>query len=218
MGKILNIYNQIKKDINHGIYIDKLPSEKSLCTKYECSRSSLRFVINKLQDVGLINSQHGKGHFISKNFTNNLIKSFSDKQKHMQGFENEIEDVKYYEKCINDYNLRKVIMYHKKRKLNNAIIEESHVILNAWLIKKFDLEKAKLSIIEFLEEDQNIKLSYEKSFIKCVKNNNKVIKTSANFLIFSRSIYFNELDEIVCIIEYFLAPEYFKSENIYYGK
>lgn len=219
MGKITNIYYQIKDDINNKLIVERLPSELKLCEKYNCSRSTIRLVISKLQSSGIIDSKQGKGHFISKNIKNNTIKSFIDKQKNKQHFDNIIENVKVFDNCISEYNLKKIIMYKKKRLLNEDLIEESNVILNKWLLKDFDIDKAKKSIISFLEVDQKIKLAYEKNYMKCVSipKNSKII-TKANFLIFSRSIYFNEYDEIVCIIEYFLAPEFLNLENIYYGK
>lgn len=219
MGKITNIFYEIKKDINNKVIENKLPSELKLCDKYSCSRSTIRLVIAKLNASGLVESKQGKGHFISKNLKNNTIKSFIDKQKDKHNFENIIDDVHVYDKCVSEYNLQKVIMYHKKRLLNNEVIEDAHVILNKWLLKNFDLEKAQKSVIEFLEVDQQIKLAYEKNHLKCVsKSKNSKIITNANFLIFSRSVYYNEFDEVVCIIEYFLAPEYLNLENIYFGK
>lgn len=217
--KTKTLYFQIKNDINNNIIKDKLPSEKEMCLKYECSRSTLRIIINKLQDSGLIKSKQGKGHFIQRNLKSNKIKSFIDKQNKNELFLNTIENIKIYNKCTSDYNLSKVIMYNKIRKnKDNKIIETSTVILNKLLLINFSEEKVKKSVLEFLQVDQDIKLSYEQNITRCVKNTNiHKVETSANFLIFSKSIYYNEFDEVVCIIEYFLAPEYFKYENIYYG-
>lgn len=73
------VMEQIKDIVKKGELKsgDKLPSERDLCEKLEVSRASVREALKALQMVGLIESKHGEGNFINKNFENSLLEPLS---------------------------------------------------------------------------------------------------------------------------------------------
>jgi GntR family transcriptional repressor for pyruvate dehydrogenase complex len=73
------VMEQIKEIVKKGELKsgDKLPSERDLCEKLEVSRASIREALKALQMLGLIESKHGEGNFINKNFENSLLEPLS---------------------------------------------------------------------------------------------------------------------------------------------
>lgn len=73
------VYEQIseviRRQIHDGDYLvgDKLPSENELCEIHKVARGTIRRAINGLIAEGLLESEKGKGTFVtspeSKNFT-----------------------------------------------------------------------------------------------------------------------------------------------------
>ncbi|GGE55583.1 GntR family transcriptional regulator [Pullulanibacillus camelliae] len=63
----LQVANQIKNNILHNVWTDKLPSEKELCKQFGVSRITLRRAVQDLCDEGLIDKRHGLGMFVGKN-------------------------------------------------------------------------------------------------------------------------------------------------------
>lgn len=55
----------------------KLPSERELSDILRVSRNSVREAIRTLDNMGIISSQHGAGNFLTGNFENSLVESFS---------------------------------------------------------------------------------------------------------------------------------------------
>lgn len=62
-----NVYNQILTQISTGIYSsgEKLPSERELCEEYGVSRICIRSALQRLEALGIIETLHGKGSFIT---------------------------------------------------------------------------------------------------------------------------------------------------------
>lgn len=62
------IYNQLKEQIHstdsHYQVGDRLPTEQQLSLYFEVSRSTIRKVLNRLNQEGMIECVQGKGHFI----------------------------------------------------------------------------------------------------------------------------------------------------------
>lgn len=63
---IENLLDTIEKNCNTDGF--KLPSEKSLATKFNSSHAPVRKAYQNLKDRGYIESIHGKGYFITKNY------------------------------------------------------------------------------------------------------------------------------------------------------
>ncbi|MGI0492668.1 GntR family transcriptional regulator [Alkalinema pantanalense CENA528] len=61
------ISEQLRSDIEAGVYQpgDRLPSEAQLMTQFTVSRITIRRAIANLVQQGLVQSQHGKGVFVS---------------------------------------------------------------------------------------------------------------------------------------------------------
>ncbi|MBU5440690.1 FadR/GntR family transcriptional regulator [Paenibacillus sp. MSJ-34] len=62
-----DVYEQMKEKIVNGVWQagDKIPSENELCSMFNVSRVSVRSAVQKLRDMGLISTRHGKGSFVS---------------------------------------------------------------------------------------------------------------------------------------------------------
>ena len=73
------VMEQIKDIVKKGEVKsgEKLPSERELGEKLEVSRASIREALKSLQILGLIESKHGEGNFINKNFENSLLEPLS---------------------------------------------------------------------------------------------------------------------------------------------
>jgi GntR family transcriptional repressor for pyruvate dehydrogenase complex len=66
-----NVYEQIKARIVSETWKagEKIPSESELCGMFNISRVSIRSAVQKLRDLGLITTRHGKGSFVSASAT-----------------------------------------------------------------------------------------------------------------------------------------------------
>ncbi|MDR5603823.1 GntR family transcriptional regulator [Staphylococcus coagulans] len=64
--KFLTIYNTLYEEIQIGKYPSgqALPTEKTLCQRFQVSRMTLRQAIKLLVEDGIVESTRGKGHFV----------------------------------------------------------------------------------------------------------------------------------------------------------
>lgn len=193
----------------------KLPSEKDLSHEFDCSRSTVRNALHSLVDQGYLVAKKGIGYFKNEQLQSNKIKPFKEAIRIKTHSKIENIDIKLVK--VNKFNISKGLTYRKKRYHNKKLIEISNIIINKHLISKFNVNVASESLVEYLTYDQGIKLSVEKNHKKAIKNKYPQIHTTCDYLIFSNSIYLNEYDEVVCIIESFLAVEYFEIQTNYYG-
>ncbi|MFB9279622.1 FadR/GntR family transcriptional regulator [Cohnella cellulosilytica] len=62
-----DVFEQIKDKIVSETWKagQKIPSENELCSMFNISRVSIRSAVQKLRDLGLITTRHGKGSFVS---------------------------------------------------------------------------------------------------------------------------------------------------------
>ncbi|HBW7413468.1 TPA: GntR family transcriptional regulator [Klebsiella pneumoniae] len=74
MIKSEQVYNVLYKEIINGNYNpgDKLPSENNLSVRFGVSRPTIARALMKLQEMGIIYSKKGSGHFISLTGVNKL--------------------------------------------------------------------------------------------------------------------------------------------------
>lgn len=192
-----------------------IPSEKEICIKFSCSRGTARTALQSLVDQGFLISKKGKGYFVNKQLHTNKIKPF--KEAIPIKTSSKIDNVKISWFENNTLNISKALTYQKKRYHNDKLIEISNIIINKYLISKFNINVASESLVEYLLYDQGIKLSVEKNYKKSIKNNLPEINTTCEYLIYSKSLFINDYDEVVCFIESFLAVEYFEIKTNYYG-
>ncbi len=61
--KYYMIYQDLKQEIEDGVYPPEtcIPTEYSLVKRYTCSRNTVRRAIQQLQEIGYVQSIHGKG-------------------------------------------------------------------------------------------------------------------------------------------------------------
>ena len=73
------VMEQIKVNVKTGELKkgDKLPSERELSEKLQVSRTSVREALKSLSILGLIESKHGEGNFIKKDFEDSLLEPLS---------------------------------------------------------------------------------------------------------------------------------------------
>lgn len=73
------VIEQIKEMIKTGKLKkgDKLPPERELVEELKVSRTSIREALRSLEILGLIESRHGEGNFIKKNFNDSLLEPIS---------------------------------------------------------------------------------------------------------------------------------------------
>lgn len=73
------VIDQIKNMIVNGnVKVgDKLPSERELAETLQVSRTSIREALRALEIIGLIESKHGGGNYISENFESGLFQPLS---------------------------------------------------------------------------------------------------------------------------------------------
>ncbi|TVX96845.1 FadR/GntR family transcriptional regulator [Cohnella terricola] len=66
-----DVFEQIKEKIVSEEWQagQKIPSENELCSMFNVSRVSIRSAVQKLRDLGLIATRHGKGSFVSDRAT-----------------------------------------------------------------------------------------------------------------------------------------------------
>ncbi|BBI36458.1 FadR/GntR family transcriptional regulator [Cohnella abietis] len=66
-----DVFEQIKARIVNQTWKagEKIPSENELCGLFNVSRVSIRSAVQKLRDLGLITTRHGKGSFVSDSAT-----------------------------------------------------------------------------------------------------------------------------------------------------
>lgn len=75
----MKVINYIKKQIRHGELSigGKLPAERELSDILGISRNSVREAIRTLDNMGIIESQHGAGNFLTGKFESSLEESLS---------------------------------------------------------------------------------------------------------------------------------------------
>lgn len=61
----VQLKNLLKNEILQGEFMDKIPSERELISRFEVSRSTVRKAISELVREGVLEKKHGKGTFIS---------------------------------------------------------------------------------------------------------------------------------------------------------
>ncbi|MFL0252371.1 FadR/GntR family transcriptional regulator [Clostridium neuense] len=73
------VIEQIKEMIKTGKLKkgDKLPPERELVEELKVSRASIREALRALEILGLVETRHGDGNFIKKNFENSLLEPVS---------------------------------------------------------------------------------------------------------------------------------------------
>ncbi|NLC15762.1 MAG: FadR family transcriptional regulator, partial [Firmicutes bacterium] len=78
-GLLRKIVGQIKKNIASGNLKkgDKLPSERQMREMFGLSRATIREAIKALNTLGIVESSHGSGNYISSNLSSSLTEPLS---------------------------------------------------------------------------------------------------------------------------------------------
>lgn len=73
-----SVYEQLKEHIANGAWPpgSKIPSETQLQKMFNVSRVSIRSAIQRLRDLGIVVTYHGKGTFVSDDITGKSINDF----------------------------------------------------------------------------------------------------------------------------------------------
>lgn len=72
------VFDQIKSNIMNSVWKpgEMIPSENELCRMFNVSRVSVRSAIQKLRAIGIIETRHGKGSFVSSSLKEGLLNGF----------------------------------------------------------------------------------------------------------------------------------------------
>ena len=62
--KYEDIYRELRRAIEAGVYPKELPTEHCLTEQYHCSRNTVRRAIGRLEEDGYVQSAHGSGVFV----------------------------------------------------------------------------------------------------------------------------------------------------------
>ncbi|MBC8585273.1 FadR/GntR family transcriptional regulator [Youxingia wuxianensis] len=70
---VTEVYSQMKNQIVSGVWPlgSKLPSESELVNTFNVSRNTIRGALHKLGAIGMIETRHGSGSYVSRTMANN---------------------------------------------------------------------------------------------------------------------------------------------------
>ena len=174
----INILNQIKNGIKNGDIKkgDKLPSERELSATLGVSRPAIREAMKGLELIGLVESKHGEGNFISSDTNKSLTEPMS-----LMFYLNQSELIELVE-------LRRALEIEAVRVLANKITDDTIIKLQEYI----DIMGSNSSETEKAKADRDFHyLIAEKSgnsFINNILNSSsdlidELIKESRNTLI-----------------------------------
>lgn len=186
----LKIKQQLENMIKEGVFKegDKLPTEPLLAKQLMVSRSTLRESIKLLQRQGVLISKNGDGTYVNKNIgvissslnvlqsTNAMISNsgMTTSQAEMYIYERSgTEEWKQKLNCDED-----VVVIERIRKNNDINLAYTFNIFSQSIAKNYFAEGITGSLLSFLEDKMDIKISYALSEI-CVPDGSDVFDEKA---------------------------------------
>lgn len=138
------IYEQMKKNIQDGIWEPgcKLPSEPTLTATFQVSRVSVRSAVQKLRDLGVVVTHHGKGTYVTRDVAR--YGAFSDNQPILHLSQEEFEHMRVFRQTVEFRCMELAVQ--------NATDEDIHELekaLNRMLVNKDDYKKYSQADFDF---------------------------------------------------------------------
>lgn len=138
------IYEQMKKNIQDGIWEPgcKLPSEPTLTATFQVSRVSVRSAVQKLRDLGVVVTYHGKGTYVTRDVAR--YGAFNDNQPILHLSQEEFEHMRVFRQTV-EFRCMELAVQNA----TDDDIKELEKALNRMLVNKDDYKKYSLADYDF---------------------------------------------------------------------
>lgn len=138
------IYEQMKKNIQDGIWEPgcKLPSEPTLTATFQVSRVSVRSAVQKLRDLGVVVTHHGKGTYVTRDVAR--YGAFSDNQPILHLSQEEFEHMRVFRQTV-EFRCMELAVQNA----TDEDIQELEKALNRMLVNKDDYKKYSQADFDF---------------------------------------------------------------------
>ncbi|MDF7666358.1 FadR/GntR family transcriptional regulator [Orbaceae bacterium ESL0727] len=157
------VYDQMLNKILDGTWKQnaKLPSEFELTYIFNVSRTSIRGAVQRLRDLGIITTKHGKGSFVSANFDKDHIVNRQKPIMHLS--QEEFHDMMIFRQTVEFKCIE--LAAEKATDEDLTIIEDA---LNRMLVNKNEYKKYSQADLDF--HIAIAKASHNKIFINIIHN------------------------------------------------
>lgn len=138
------IYEQMKKNIQEGIWEPgcKLPSEPALTATFQVSRVSVRSAVQKLRDLGVVVTHHGKGTYVTRKVAR--YDTFNDNQPILHLSQEEFDHMRVFRQTVEFCCMELAV-----KNANDDDLNELETALNRMLVNKDDYKKYSLADYDF---------------------------------------------------------------------
>ncbi|TKI08526.1 FadR/GntR family transcriptional regulator [Martelella alba] len=138
------IYEQMKLKILDGTWHpgSKLPSEAELTRSFNVSRVSIRSAVQRLRDMGIVITQHGRGSFVSEGLNHQSLLQEQRPIVHLS--HEEFHDMMVFRQTV-EFKCISLAVEHAA----DADIARMEAALNRMLVNKDDYKKYSLADYEF---------------------------------------------------------------------
>ncbi len=138
------IYEQMKKNIQDGIWEPgcKLPSEPALTATFQVSRVSVRSAVQKLRDLGVVVTHHGKGTYVTRDVAR--YGAFNDNQPILHLSQEEFDHMRVFRQTV-EFRCMELAVQNA----TGDDIKELEKALNRMLVNKDDYKKYSLADYDF---------------------------------------------------------------------
>ena len=163
MKKYEHIANEIRKEIENNLDMEKLPTELELMEKYDVSRDTIRSAFQKLKSEDIIYSKRGSGHYVKKDIPQikNLLNTYFTITEMFEnsgleiGKRNETIEMLHTDQFSQYFgDSTEFFVIQRVRTAVNQAIAFSRIILPVDMVgKKFPLKYRSGSLKDFLKDD-----------------------------------------------------------------
>lgn len=138
------IYEQMKKNIQDGIWEPgcKLPSEPVLTATFQVSRVSVRSAVQKLRDLGVVVTHHGKGTYVTRDVAR--YGAFNNNQPILHLSQEEFDHMRVFRQTV-EFRCMELAVQNA----TDDDIKELEKALNRMLVNKDDYKKYSLADYDF---------------------------------------------------------------------
>ncbi|GAA0739262.1 GntR family transcriptional regulator [Clostridium oceanicum] len=209
--KYIDVYNDIKRKIEDKVYHPwtTLQGEEFLCEMYGISRTTIRKAISKLRQEGYIHSRQGSGIFVNppEFYEEKNLKTLSERMEKKQNIENNIlkfKIIKAGKKLADLFNIAiesELYYYKRLRSIEDEpkVLEETY--MPKYLFKDFSEEKAKSSVLKYIEKDCKHVISHDVKNITAIN----ITKELSDLLQIKEGIATLQIEHKVYLIKSVLA-------------
>lgn len=221
----IKVKKQLEDMIKNGIFNegDKLPSEPVLAKQFGVSRSTLRESIKLLQRQGILVSKNGDGTYVNKNTgmissSMNILQSTANIIKNSGLTVSQSNMIVYKKDMLDEWKdkLRcdeEAVIIERIRKSKEKNLTYTFNIIPKSIAENYFNEGISGSLLQFLDEKLNIKISYALSEILIPDENEifdaKAINKLGDKTLLLKQLHFDENDKPI-----FYSYDYMNNEHI----